>query len=133
MGTRKKFSVLVRTPSDREVHKIGPDSTIVEHCISLTRRAIADNTFAGPLRLDQEFQKLALGFAHSRFEVSVVTERGYARVGLAFAESKKAIRWFLGRVLCVTRINAYRAAMSRELFDIKDREAMRGENAFRCV
>ena len=92
-----------------------------------------DNPFAGALRLDQEFQKLALGFPHSRFEVRVVTEGGNPSIGLPFAESKKAVRDFLGRVFGVTRINAYRAAMSGELFDVKDREAMRGENTFHRV
>src|ERR1700730_7350176 len=130
VSTREILSVFVRTPVDREVDKIGAYATIVEQGVALPGCAVANYLPAGPLGLDQEFQQLTLGLTHSRFEVLVIAERGYARLCLACAEGPQAVGDFLGRIFRMTRVNADRASVSWKLFDIENRKAMRGENTF---
>src|SRR6266404_614841 len=130
VSARKKLSVFMRTPVDGEVQKIGPYAAIVEQRVPLSGRAVTNNPFTGPFRLDQEFQQLALGLAHSRFEILIVAERCHTRLRLPCAKGDESLRDFFGRIVGMARINADRAPMSRKLLDIEERKPVRGKNAF---
>src|SRR3954462_13023138 len=101
----KKLSVFVRASINGEIDEIRPNSTVVEQRVPLTRRAVADNSLSGPLRLDQELQKLAFGLAHARLEIVVVLERCNAGLSFASAEIDEPLgHLFLG-VLRVARVD----------------------------
>ena len=64
MRARQELAVFVRAAIHRVIEKIGPNAAEIQQRIALAGSAVTRNLFSGTLRIDQEFEELALGFAY---------------------------------------------------------------------
>src|SRR5690606_29035401 len=122
------LALLVRIPIHSEVEEIRPDAAVVEQRVALAWRAVADDLLAGPFRLDEEAQDVALGGLHLLREGGIALERAETFGDLALPELDQPPGHGAARVLLVAAVDAERPAVSGQLFDVEERKSMRRED-----
>src|SRR5262249_36507324 len=104
-------------------------AAIIQQGIALARRTIARDRFVVALRVDEKAQEVALGRLNLMDELRISLEPVEASGTLARDQRAHRGPGRLAGMACMTAIDAQRAAMRPQFFDIEEAETMRGKNA----
>ena len=132
VGTRKKSPLLVRISIDRILDELAIHPAIIQQCVSLGRRPVADNSLACALRGSQELDQLLLRLHCALAEREIGAEVRKAGIHLASAQLDDARR-YTDDVRCGSlRKDPQRSSMRRQLLHVEHGEAVRREDLLDC-